>query len=83
MNRIYLHSQRVDQNLHPCLTYTPTIKISAYLNDNGTTLLPNMVIFQRSIKIMPNGFKKNSAQNGISTGDLGMEIPFKTGHSTT
>ncbi len=25
---------------------------------------------------------KSSAQNGISTGYLGMEIPFKTGHST-
>ncbi len=25
---------------------------------------------------------KGSAQNGISTRDLGMEIPFKTGHST-
>ncbi len=25
---------------------------------------------------------KSSAQNGISTGDLGMEILFKTGHST-
>ncbi len=26
-------------------------------------------------------YTKNSAQNGISTGDLGMEILFKTGHS--
>ncbi len=25
---------------------------------------------------------KSSALNGISTGDLVMEIPFKTGHST-
>ncbi len=25
---------------------------------------------------------KSSAHNGISTGDLGMEIPFKTGYST-
>ncbi len=25
---------------------------------------------------------KSSAQNGISSGDLGMEILFKTGHST-
>ncbi len=25
---------------------------------------------------------KHSSQNGISTGDLGMEIPFKTGHKT-
>ncbi len=26
--------------------------------------------------------EKSSAHNGISTGDLGMEIPFKTGRST-